>query len=741
MKIEFYVNMLVEWKPDSSITERETATPPLIERILFLHECSNEAAVINIFGSKAFPFLRNISPIREALTSGKAVVLEKDPYERLLRPDDYFTETSRQKRNENWIKFKEIISEETLEFMVYPEVRAKKITACQESIGLSKATIYKFLRRWWQAGRIKNALIPEFDKCGGRGKHRITDDPNSPKLGRPRLSAKKTGERKGIRITPKIEKKFEKGTKRFYETAEQRSLEDTFELIKITYFWVDHETINGVMIPVLPPDDELPTLGQYIFWYYNKYRDAKREYISRHGEIDYQLNVRPITGNSTQTAFGPGSICQFDSTPSNIALVNSLDRTRIVGRPITHVGIDTFSHAIMGFSSILESASYQGAILALDNIATDKVTFCAKFGVAIERDDWPCDSFPMGILADRGELKGSKAENILNLGSYILTTPPRRADLKPIIERGLGRIEQKSLKFMPGYIPHPKQRCEPDYMLKAALTINEFRQLMILYILEYNNFHWMKNYKKDKYMISDQVKKYPLDIWNWGIQNRSGYLRIISQDIIRLNLLPRKTVSVTPVGIHLGGELYYTCESAIREGWFERTRKKGMKVEVAFHPGFTDVIYLPLDGGTKLETCYLTEASKHLAGRDMDDANDYFVSEHIAEEAGKTLRTKKKGYFHALKEKVCSTAIEETQEALQKAGKVSKKSRKENIRANRAIENLMDNPFSDWFPEPHNNNSSINSLSESDLAQTTDEDYVPRHRYIDELRKLQGLNK
>lgn len=124
------------------------------------------------------------------------------------------------------------------------------------------------------------------------------------------------------------------------------------------------------------------------------------------------------------------------------------------------------------------------------------------------------------------------------------------------------------------------------------MTLKEFRALLITYVLNYNANQHLSHYRKDEFQIKDAVDLYPQDLWNWGIKNRSGYLRTIPREIVRLNLLPRKMVSVTTQGIHFEKEIYYTCDIARQEGWFERARNRGSwKIEVAYDPRNLDNIY------------------------------------------------------------------------------------------------------------------------------------------------------
>ena len=135
-------------------------------------------------------------------------------------------------------------------------------------------------------------------------------------------------------------------------------------------------------------------------------------------------------------AFGPGSVYQIDATLADIYLVSSLDRTRIIGRPVIYVCIDVFSRIITGICVTLEGPSWLGGMLALDNVMADKIKFCLEYGISLQDDEWPCHHLPEAILADRGEFEGYKANNLVNaLGIRIHNTPPYRADWKGIVER------------------------------------------------------------------------------------------------------------------------------------------------------------------------------------------------------------------------------------------------------------------------------------------------------------------
>ena len=72
-----------------------------------------------------------------------------------------------------------------------------------------------------------------------------------------------------------------------------------------------------------------------------------------------------------------------------------------------------------------------------------------------------------------------------------------------------------------------KQRGARDYRLDAKLTIKDLTKIIIAEVIYHNNHHYLNGYPRDKEMIKDEIKPVPIELWNWGITNRSGKLTII----------------------------------------------------------------------------------------------------------------------------------------------------------------------------------------------------------------------
>lgn len=722
------VNMLLEWQ--------NIETEVLIERILWIDTSNTDVATIDISDVKALPKWRKSQELTTAIASNDIRILEVDPYSSLLRPESTISEIHRQHRDLAWEVIAPLLDNDP-ELIFNPRTRGPLVQDAVERTGRTKVTIYSYLRRYWQAGQTKNALLPLFDKRGGKGKERQS---RGIKRGRPSKLSKAIETPLGINVDNLMRQNFQRGIKLFYENQQGRTLKDAFQLTLEKFFHKGYEMQNGVWIPVLPPANELPTFAQFRYWY-EKERNISQEKISREGKRSFNLRHRAVLGDSTQMAFGPGSVYQIDATVGDIYLVSSLDRNRIIGRPVIYFIIDTFSRLITGFNVSLEGPSWLGAMLALENASADKVAFCQDYDIQIDVEDWPSHHLPEKILADRGEMEGYNADNLVNsLNINISNTPPYRADWKAIVERNFRLSNDKMIRWMPGYVQRQRERGEKDYRLDAVLDLHEFRKLIIYCILDHNNHHRMDWYKMDEFMIQEYVEPYPIELWNWGIRNRSGHLRQNVSEIVRLNLLPSDEASVTYQGIYYQG-LYYTCELALREQWFVKARVNGRwKIPIGYDPRRLDIIYLRLDDGRRLETCQLIETQKTFFKRDWHEALDYFELQKQSKEAASTRQQQRKATFNAQVDNIVAKAKEKTEKAL--TGQ-SKRSRVQGIRENRKLEREHERETQAWKLGTEETPAQLGEVIPMPLSGEVEEDngrYVAPPKPIDKLRKLREKN-
>jgi len=700
-----------------------------VERILYIDFSGENLVKIDIFAPQALPVWQPVTEMELALAQGDRRILEKDPLARLVDVDATLPELHRHHRDAAWAVIKSLVSDD----QGYPRVaificqqRGRLVAACALEHGLTRQTVYTYLRRYWQHGQIKNALLPWYVRCGGRGKERTAGE---CKLGRPNALARVSGQNEGVVIDEDIKQRFARGVKQFYENQQQMPLTKAFQRTLETFFNCGHELRDGVWVPILPPAAELPTFRQFQYWYTKRgCPDFAQAEKARFSERRFNLSQRPILGDATQIAFGPGSVFQIDATIADIYLVSALDPSRIIGRPVLYTIVDVFSRMVAGFSVSLEGPSWLGAMLALENATTNKVAFCAEYGIAISDEDWPVHHLPKEILADRGEMEGYNANQMVNgLGVSISNTAPYRAEWKAIVERNFRLINDQVIHWIPGAVHLPHERGSHDYRLDACLNLFQFRGLMIRLFLFHNRFHELKDYRRDEAMLGDHVEPYPLDLWNWGLCYRVGQLRQMDADIIRLNLLPEAEASVTERGI-IFQQRQYDCQLAHTEQWYERARVQGRwKIKIAYEPRRLDVIYLRLAQGQRLEPCLLHTNEKALRGRDWYEILDMDELERQKEPARRERRQQAEAALDAYIGDVVKPAQET---ALAERQGQSKRGILKDIRQNRSQERQQERQDGAWELAPAVNHA----VSHSETEET--DEYIPPPKHIALLRTL-----
>lgn len=435
-----------------------------------------------------------------------------------------------------------------------------------------------------------------------KGLKRKTTD---KKRGRPRIFKNVVGE--GVNVDEETKQIFRVALNRFYYTNKgaSASLKTAYELMRKEFYSNEFKIEEGVKKPIIKTSSETPSFGQFKYFFY-KERNRKKEISIRKGTKQYLQNHRPILGNSTTEAMGPGSIFQIDATIADIYLVSRYNRNWIIGRPVVYLCLDVFSRMVAGIYVGLEGPSWTGAMMVLANSAMNKAEYCKQYGIQITEEQWPVRHLCDTLIADRGELEGRLAETLISsLHIKVQNTSPYRADMKGLIERQFRVLNDKTVKpFLPGVVkPDFRERGSRDYRLDGVLDLYQFTQIMIKSCLHHNQ-NWLGHYNREEMMITDDVESIPIKLWNWGIKNRAGRLRSVSEDIVKLNLMPISQAYVTAQGIKFKG-MYYTSEQALRERLFEEARiNGGWKIDVSYDPRNMNYIYIK-ESGKRFEKCHL----------------------------------------------------------------------------------------------------------------------------------------
>ncbi len=680
MSMQFAVNAIIEWLPASPDQDS------LIERILWIDGSGAHVVLIAISEPDPLPVLKSSAEIAEAISAESAFRRLIDPFAHLTNYDPQFVEKHRERMDRAWSIIKDIAQREPEIYL--DEYRGRLIRDASDEFKIASKEIYRYLRRYWIAGKTRYALLPAYQRCGGPGKERRIEkaDPNMPKRGRPPRRMLINPEDVGVNVDEEMKNIFRIALRLYYHKGGENPLKRAYQTMLENHFHVGYREEGGVRVAVLPPASQVPTLEQ--FSYFNrKERRLVESIISREGRRRYDLNSRPILGNSTQMASGPGSIFQVDATIADVYLVSSLNRHWIIGRPVVYFVVDVFSRMIVGLYVGLEGPSWISGMMAIVNATTDKVAFCAEYGVEITHEVWPCVYLPGSILADRGEFVGLESDRLPGSTDIPLSNcPPYRADWKGIVEQMFRRVNLKTIKWLPGSV-RKRERGEKDHRLDATLDLRQFTRIVILSAIQYNLHHRIEDYPMDLDLIRDGVEPVPIELWEWGIANRAGHLRERPPELIKLDLMPRKTATVTERGILFEG-MHYSTERALQKEWYVRARRDGTwKVPVSYDPRRLGAIYLPNKEESLFDVCTLLPKDERFKDQILEEMQDHFALQSIRSDKHEDRRRQSTAQLKAQVAAIEAEALRKKEE--ESPPQQSKTQRIKGIRANRAAEKEM----------------------------------------------------
>ena len=343
-------------------------------------------------------------------------------------------------------------------------------------------------------------------------------------------------------------------------------------------------------------DSEGHLLPQYPSFYqfryfYRKHRKMQNFYISRDGIKNYQRNNRPLLGNGIQDFAHTIGFGMLDSTICDIYLINTSGE--IIGRPILTACLDSYSGLCCGYSLSWEGGVYSLRSLML-NVIADKVKWCKKFGIKIDKADWNCDKLPTTLITDMGkEYASANFEQISDLGVTVINLPPYRPELKGMVEKFFDIIQNLYKPHLKGkgiIEPDFQERGGYDYRKDSCLTMNDFEKIIIRCIIHYNTKIIKENFPYTEKMIAEEIKPFSNCIWNYSMKQMGVNLIDTDSNTLILTLLPRTIGKFSRKGLVVN-KLHYRNDS------FTEQYLNGGTVTVAYNPENVGEVWL-IENGT-----------------------------------------------------------------------------------------------------------------------------------------------
>lgn len=572
------------------------------------------------------------------------------------------------KRDKAWERIAPLVT--NVPYIFDAKHRGPLIENRAHALPCSERTLHKDLRRYWQGGQTKQALLANYHLSGRKG--------DGLTVGRGRRPTRGSTI---FQLTNDDLANFQGAVKAHYLEDARFTIASAYQrLLEKHYVYIDG---NGS--PFINPIGSRPTLRQFAR-YLSKNFSLEERIRKRDGDKNFERNHRAKAGTVIADCLGVGHYYEIDATIVDVFLVSSSDVNKIVGKPTLYIIIDRKSRLIVGFYIGLENASWAGAIEAITSISADKRRLCEHFGVQYDPEDWPADKvFPKEFLADRGEMLSKASEQLPNgLQSIITNVPGLRPDWKSLVENSFKLIHETLKDVTPAYDPpsNATQRRGKHYEKDACLTLRQFGGLLLEAVIAHNK-KAMPNYQLSTKEITSGILPTPITLWNHGIVERSGVLTRYAEPTVRQALQPRSKANVTAEGILFNG-CYYTCPEAIAEGWLVHARKKRFTVDVSFDSRIVDTINI-LSPTRRRAICFatLTSRSKQYQGLSFAEVKFYEYLQVSQKNDIEQNRRQVMAEFHERADKVVDRAKKELKE---KSSGKSRTARRADIKADRQDE-------------------------------------------------------
>ncbi len=382
---------------------------------------------------------------------------------------------------------------------------------------------------------------------------------------------------------------IERAIRRYYYGSKRLSLRAAYEMMLLE----DYMGPDGQL------DSDVPTWAQFRHYYYGHgFHKHPQKVIAREGLTKYQRDHRPAWGSSAGWRAQPGSY-QMDATQADIYLVSRKDRSVVVGRPYIYLAVDTATHLIAGVY-VGYSCDETAVMACIAQAASDKVEYCARYGIEITQEQWPSVGIPTEIITDQGrEFFGPRmGELCKRYGLEVLTLPPFRPDQKGAVEKSIDLLQERYKPMLRGkgvIEDDAQERWATDYRAQAILDLDDFTRVVIHSVLYLNSGRLIDG-------------KTPAERWT----ELSPRLMEVDLQELHIQTLPRDTAKLTRKGLRIN-RMWYAPDDA--DGL-----TIGDSYTIAYDPADLRRIHIIL--AERICPCHAVEIGQSLSVCEVDAAHE-----------------------------------------------------------------------------------------------------------------------
>ncbi|MBB3237155.1 Mu transposase C-terminal domain-containing protein [Phyllobacterium endophyticum] len=363
-------------------------------------------------------------------------------------------------------------------------------------LGVSRATVWRWIRRLAEDGGRTSALVPQ-----------------------------KRGRRAGITvISSEVEAVIDEHLHRYYLRRERPSLSRVVTEIRIAC------GERGLQTPTRR------TVQRRL-----DAMDEREIMKAREGAKAARQRFGAVPGRNQ--ADRPLDVVQIDHTPADIILVDSFER-KPIGRPWVTLAIDIATRMVTGYYVSFEAPSRLSVALCLTRAVAPKAELPAQLDSNVP---WPAQGKPRSIHVDNGRDFRSRVFQAAcgEWGIDLVYRPPGSPHFGGHIERLIGTM-MGAVHLLPG-TTQSSVAAKGSYNAEAmaTMTLSEFDSWFALEICRYNN------------SIHSSLGCTPVAKWETLSGEMSGDIPF-DMDAFRVSFLPSEQRQVRRDGIHLFDIRYWS---------------------------------------------------------------------------------------------------------------------------------------------------------------------------------------
>lgn len=580
----------------------ETCDGPAARSMVVALLNGGSAALIDLDDPFAWPVIRDVQELVDAVERG--AVRLGDPVVPAASARTSLSDKEVKARNDRWEVIKPLV--ESVQDIFDPAQRGRLVRGAERE-GASAKSIMRWLRSYWQGGLTPMALVGDWNRCGALGQPREGD---YKKLGRPRQA----GSKPGINMNRAMRRVARSVLWSWWRRNSKATITNAYLEFCNRIFYVEEHVAGRVR----SKEDLRPEFKRTGIVTEEQFRAFKARWVdslglarARKGPKKWDATSRGLPSTVTVDAVGPGSRYVIDATILDVYIRSRVNPERIVGRAVLYVVRDAWSRLIVGVYVGVGNASWACAMMALANVIEDKVAFCRRYGVEIEPHEWPKSELSERLLTD-GEMLHEHADRLaLHLNVKVETASSWRGDLKGLLENVFGILRTEFAAYTPGWIePDFRERGARDYRLDAVFDADDVMRQVILAVIRRNNDAPLAKYDREPGMPSEKVAPFPVDLWNWGIANRTGRQIRLPADHVVFRIMPEAKATVDEHGLRFI-DTWYLSDGMLDRNWLAKGRAKPFEVTISFDPMSARRVYLHLDGAPLgFEVCELSPRSR-----------------------------------------------------------------------------------------------------------------------------------